>query len=184
MLLNQNYTVEEILPNPEHVIHADFFSDDFQSDFRECFDIVISRGFIEHFKDVNWAIKKHLNLLAKGGCLIVNIPNLRGISFTMTWIFNRPGMSRHNLAIMRKGEFLKLFRKEGLSCTFCDYYGTFDLIFPESLQNRNTALCKAMKICHVWLTSLSNLCLHLFFKKGGFESVFFSPYLIFIGTKM
>jgi 2-polyprenyl-3-methyl-5-hydroxy-6-metoxy-1,4-benzoquinol methylase len=35
--------------NPDNVIHADFFSDQFQERYQESFDVVISRGFIEHF---------------------------------------------------------------------------------------------------------------------------------------
>src|SRR5438067_1576464 len=33
--------------NPDNVIHADFFSDQFNERYQESFDVVISRGFIE-----------------------------------------------------------------------------------------------------------------------------------------
>jgi hypothetical protein len=35
--------------NPDNVIHCDFFSHDFQYQYKGYFDIVVSRGFIEHF---------------------------------------------------------------------------------------------------------------------------------------
>lgn len=45
--------------NPEHVIESDFFADDFQSAYRAQFDVVISRGFIEHFTSLQPVIDAH-----------------------------------------------------------------------------------------------------------------------------
>ena len=75
--------------NPDNVIHADFLSDEFHEQYKGYFDIAISRGFIEHFTDIEDIIEKHINLLTKGGYLIVSIPNLRGANYILTWLFHR-----------------------------------------------------------------------------------------------
>lgn len=64
--------------DPENLIHADFFSASFRDAYHERFDVVISRGFIEHFTNVDAVIDGHMRLLKPGGTLIVGIPNLRG----------------------------------------------------------------------------------------------------------
>ena len=56
--------VENQLP-PENVIHADFFSEQFLKKYQGYFDIVISRGFIEHFLNVDEVIDKHIELLSR-----------------------------------------------------------------------------------------------------------------------
>jgi len=57
--------------DPCNVIYADFFSKEFKDQYRSYFDIVVSRGFIEHFTDLNDVIQKHLDLLKEGGYLLV-----------------------------------------------------------------------------------------------------------------
>ena len=54
--------------DPDNVIHADFFAPSFQGG-QDYFDVVISRGFIEHFADVGDVIEKHVNLLTRAVCL-------------------------------------------------------------------------------------------------------------------
>src|SRR5262249_24507945 len=61
--------------DPNNVILSDFFAEDFQAQYRESFDVVYSAGFIEHFTDVGHVVNNHINLLKRGGYLIVGIPN-------------------------------------------------------------------------------------------------------------
>jgi len=73
--------------DPALVIHADFFSEEFQENFREHFDVVTSYGFIEHFSDAAVVVRKHQALLKKGGRLLVVIPNLRSVQLLVTRFF-------------------------------------------------------------------------------------------------
>lgn len=166
--------------NPDNVIHADFLSDEFHKQYKGCFDIVVSRGFIEHFTDVEDIIKKHLNLLTKGGYLIVSIPNLRGANYILTWIFNRELISMHNINIMQKRVFSQLFDKERLLTLLCDYYGTFNFLLFNT--KKNSPMRFVLSFCHK-LQLILNVVFHLMFKDKGAESRLFSPYLIFIGLK-
>ena len=166
--------------NPDNVIYADFYSNNFHKQYREYFDIVISRGFIEHFFDVEDLIEKHINLLIKGGYLIVSIPNLLGANYILSWIFNKKIISKHNLIIMQKGEFLKLFDKKNLLILFCNYYGTFD--FSLFNTKRNSSMRFLLNFCTKFQVIL-NIIFRLLFKEKGMENKIFSPHLIYIGVK-
>jgi 2-polyprenyl-3-methyl-5-hydroxy-6-metoxy-1,4-benzoquinol methylase len=166
--------------NPANVIHADFFSQAFQNQYKEYFDIVISRGFMEHFDDVAGVIEKHLALLKPGGRLIVSVPNFRGVYYVWLRLFRKKVLAMHNLTIMQKSEFIKLFRAGGLSTLFCGYYGTF------SLNHLHAPPGSPLRFITAFLHNLQklfNLLFRLAFAHKGRESRFFSPHLLFMGVK-
>lgn len=166
--------------DPDNVIHADVFSDQFHEQYRGSFKTVISRGFIEHFTDVENAIEKHMNLLAEDGYLIVSIPNLRGINYFLTRIFNKELIPLHNLDIMRQEVFSTLFDRDDLDRLFCDYYGTFNftLFYAKNDSLRQFVLNFLHK-----LQPLLNLIFRLILRDRGMETKFVSPALLFIGKK-
>ncbi|HEX8455714.1 MAG TPA: methyltransferase domain-containing protein [Pyrinomonadaceae bacterium] len=166
--------------DPGNVIHADFFSDEFQEQYRESFDLVISRGFIEHFTDVEDTIRKHLNLLAKGGRLVVIIPNLRGLNYVLGMFFHKEVIAIHNLEIMRKDVFARLFENKRLRPLFCDYNGVFSFYLFNTKEH--SPMRHALKAgFHAQL--ILNAAFHLMFKDRPVEHRWFSPSLIFIGIK-
>lgn len=166
--------------DPGHVVCADVFSASFQQEHRESFDVVMSRGFIEHFSDPERIIGMHMSLLAPGGLLLVSIPNLRGANRALTWLCNRQILPLHNLDIMTLPAFEDLFTGEELESLFCGYYGTFNLhLFyaPDGSPAR-------------WLVGLAHRiqpALNVLFRSllgnRGLESALFSPSLLFIGRK-
>lgn len=168
--------------NPDNVIYADFLSDEFHKHYREYFDIVISRGFIEHFDDVDDIIEKHINLLNRGGYLFITVPNVRGINYILGLIFNKEFLSLDNINIMQKREFSNLFDKESLSTLFCNYYGTFDFSLFSSPYKKNFLTRFTLSLCNKLQLTL-NVTFRLLFRGKGAESRLFSPYLIFVGKK-
>jgi 2-polyprenyl-3-methyl-5-hydroxy-6-metoxy-1,4-benzoquinol methylase len=167
--------------NPDNVIAADFLSDELHKQYKGYFDIVLSAGFIEHFTDIEDVIEKHINLLKRGGCLIISIPNLRGANYILQWIFQKKIiLSMVDLNIMQKKEFLKMFDKDCLSTLFCDYYGTFS--FGLFNTKRNSPLHIVMTFCMI-LQLILNVVFRLLLGNKGVESSLFSPYLIYIGLK-
>src|SRR5262249_20452721 len=110
----------------DNVIYSDFFSEDFRNKYRGQFDLVLSRGFIEHFTDVQAVVDRHLDLLVPGGQLLISVPNLRGLNYMLACLLVTAAIPRHNIAIMDKGELTKLFQKPDLQGSFCGYYGTFN----------------------------------------------------------
>lgn len=84
------------------LVEADFFN--WQND--ELFDIVYSKGFIEHFTDYESVIRKHWEKVAPGGLMILEVPTF--ITPVQWWIrevfyepwFFKDVLSFHNLDIM------------------------------------------------------------------------------------
>lgn len=167
--------------NPNNVIRADAFSEDFLARYEGSFDLVISRGFIEHFTEMESVIAMHLRLLKPGGKLIVTIPKLTGVPNLLFRAFNPNVIPMHNLSIMNKKSFAALFQREGLRQEYCNYYGTFkiNVCGVEHLTG-----VKATVMHYLLKVQLAlNVLFRLLFGKQGADSAAFSPYLIFIGTK-
>jgi SAM-dependent methyltransferase len=165
---------------PSNVLHADFFSEAVSLQYRDAFDVVISRGFIEHFDDAKSVVARHVELLAPGGTLVITIPNLRGVNKALTWLFDPSLLPMHNLAIMNRSAFAALFDGFGLSTVFCDYFGIFNFSLfgasPGSIRERALHLCTSTQ-------PLLNLAFRSLRGDRGAESRFFSPNLAYIGVK-
>jgi 2-polyprenyl-3-methyl-5-hydroxy-6-metoxy-1,4-benzoquinol methylase len=168
--------------NPDNVIYADFLSEEFHGQYRESFDVVISRGFIEHFSDVGSVIDRHVDLLVPGGYLVVSIPNLKGINYVLTRIFSAEVIPLHNFEIMRTDAFTRLFVRSDLQHLFCDYYGTFS--FDVICTRHNSSMIRFVSIRILErLQQCLNLIFRLLLNGHSAESKLLSPYLLFIGRK-
>jgi len=163
-----------------HVIHADFFSEEFQEAHREQYDVVYSAGFIEHFTHVRSVVAQHVNLLKPGGRLIIEIPNLKGVNYALSRFFHRESLAVHNLEIMDKHPFQQLFAEQGLEEMFCDYIGVFSL----GLQNAKPGSWKQALMPMLRITNaLIGLGLRFVMRRNRVESKYTSPYLLYIGKK-
>lgn len=93
---------------------------------KENFDVVFSHGFIEHFSNPDAAIKTHLNLLKKGGILILDVPNLRYFNYFFQKWLNKEALRGHNLKTMNLSYFNEdVIQKYGLKKIFLGYLGGF-----------------------------------------------------------
>jgi SAM-dependent methyltransferase len=113
--------------DPEGVIQADFFDADFQLSHKEKYDVVFSRGFIEHFDDVGRVVDLHSNLLKKGGYMVIMIPNLSGINKVIAKLLNKASFDLHNTSIMNKEVFTALFSESIYHKLYCGYVGFFSI---------------------------------------------------------
>jgi SAM-dependent methyltransferase len=166
--------------DPQNVIQVDFFSDECLLRYRERFDMVVSRGFIEHFEDPSRVVDRHLELLKPGGLLIVTIPNLRGVNHALTSLFHRELIAMHDLEIMSKVPFLQLFDTARVRSVVCAYIGTFSFyLFNAKPGSRLAPLLRACMKLQALLNVLFRLCLG----DRGAENRFTSPHLIFVGVK-
>ena len=164
----------------ENVVHADFFSPEFHARYAASFDLVVSRGFIEHFKDVPDVLAKHVALLRPGGYLLVTIPNLgvRSVYGQYSRYFDRPRLDRHNTAIMAQPAFAELFARPELSPLYCGYYGAFDLGMLSAGTRLATYLFFAA--C-VRLQRILNPLLWLLCGTRRTKSAWLSPGLVYLG---
>jgi len=166
--------------DPDNVLAMDFFADDCLDRYREHFDVVVSRGFIEHFDEPGKVIDRHLELLKPGGLLVVTIPNLRGLNHALTRLFHPELIPMHNLEIMAKVPFLQLFDAGKVRPLVCAYVGTFSFyLFSVKAGSRLGPILRAcMK---------TQVALNVLFRAGlgdrGAENRFTSPQLVFMGVK-
>jgi SAM-dependent methyltransferase len=166
--------------DPGRVIEADLFDDEALEIYAGRFDIVISRGFIEHFDDPSEAIRRHLRFLRPGGRLVVSIPNMRGANYLQALLFNRRLIPIHNREIMRMKDFRALFDLEGLETVFCDYYGTAK---ADIFIHRKGPFTGLVSRAAEAFQALQNLLFRTVLRERGLETPVFSPNLLFIGRK-
>lgn len=159
--------------NPDQIEVADFFSDEVSSKYANSFDIVTSHGFIEHFDNVADVINRHIQLLKKGGLLVITIPNLRGFNYLRARMSSPEKLAMHNLSIMKKTSFSKIFEnhESQMETLFSDYIGTLTVrhLFPRWMPDMEGIVDKM-----IWLI----------LKEKALTSAFFSPHLMYIGRKI
>jgi hypothetical protein len=126
-------------------------------------------------------VDRHLELLKPGGLLVVTIPNLRGINLSLTRLFHRELIPMHNLEIMSKAAFSRLFDPAKVRAVACAYFGTFNFyLFNTPKESRLTALLAVGMKVQPMLNVIFRACLG----DGGAENRFTSPQLIFAGIKI
>ena len=164
-----------------NVIHSDCLSERFTDQYEESFDVVISRGLIEHFTDPRPVIMSHLKILRPEGTLVISIPNLKGIYYYWSKYMEDDFIETHNFEIMARDPFQGLFILPGLEEKFCGYYGTF--VCGGRYSNKKNVLVRALVATANGVQALLNPVFRGLFGSRGFETAFFSPYLLFIGIK-
>ena len=164
----------------DNVLHDDFFSEQLHTRHRERFDVVISRGFIEHFDDPRSVIDRHVNLLKPGGTLIVHIPNFRGINYAIQRLLDRQILDVHNLTIMDLHAFRALFDAAQLEERFCGYHGAFTFnVFTVGASPRRFPFLRACYLAQIPINAL----LHLSLRGRTGSSRWVSPFLMYVGVK-
>jgi SAM-dependent methyltransferase len=170
-------TFEQYGFNPDHVVEGDFFSEQFQGPRREAFDAVLSRGFMEHFTDMDKVVESHVRLLKPGGLLITSIPNLSGINRYMVRRFMPELLPIHNLSLMNLPVYRKLFERPDLEPLACGYQGGVNLLMGAFDENRVPPLLLTL------LRRAQLLMNFLQFFTGPLNTRWSSPNLMFIGRK-
>lgn len=131
-------------------LDVDIYQRDFFSDLSDLprFDVVLSMGFIEHFSDLKDVLRRHVNLLAKGGILVLGVPNFAGVSQVVLKRTAPQMFSRHNLDAMDLRNWSVLEDTYGLTALFKGYIGGF--------APKNLTRCEHR--------TLTNLSIRYFFK--------------------
>ena len=129
-----NLEIHNGLPSDTiHCIEHDFFS--YQSDIK--YDLVYSIGFIEHFEDTSDVIKRHVDLLADNGNLLIVLPNFLGLNGFIQKRFDRHNYDAHNLKSMDL-EFLKeTMTQLPVKEVYIDYIGK-PMVWLEPDASRNS----------------------------------------------
>ena len=134
------------------------------------FDLVYSLGVVEHFSDPTKVIQKHLEMVRRGGFILITVPNFYRFSMLST-IYRLAGRYKqlkqtHNMNIMNLNNFNALFKQFNLEPFISDYYGPLVVYSPP-------------------VPFLRRLCARInnFIDRRAIMSRFFSPDLVFISKK-
>lgn len=150
-----------------HCIEHDFFS--FHSDVK--YDLVYSIGFIEHFEDTRDVVKRHVDLLADNGNLLIVLPNLLGLNGLIQKRFDRHNFDAHNLKSMDMDFLKKIMDQLPVKDVFIDYVGK-PMVWLEPDASRNS---KSKRIAVKTLSYLIKLI--------PVKGRFLSPYIIIKAKK-
>lgn len=99
------------------------------------YDYVISNGFIEHFKDYNSIMDKHLDYLNDNGKILIMIPNMRGYIRFYKWLVDYGNLKIHNLRSMKLKVFKDFAERNNLKVKFLGYYGGFPINVHQKLNS-------------------------------------------------
>lgn len=102
--------------------HADFMC----HDFPRTYHVVCSFGFIEHFTEWKSVLKRHAQLVAPGGTLLIETPNFSGPvqGFFHRWL-DAENYARHNPAAMDPREWASLLKENGFEVEQATWMGRF-----------------------------------------------------------
>ncbi len=140
----------------EGAVHrADIFSKDLRL---PGFDVIYSLGFIEHFSDLETAVRSHAKWLNPGGLLFLGVPNLSGVYRPMLqWTAPR-FLARHNLAAMDAGRWKSFETALELRPVYRGYIGGFEFGILDKCEKKTPFHAAVKRITHV---------LFLVFRKHG-----------------
>ncbi len=166
--------------DPSHVMYGDFFDAQFQQLSREQYDVVFSRGFIEHFDDVSHVVDLHRDMVRVGGYVVIMIPNLQGINTMIAKFLNRSSFDLHNTSIMNTEVFNALFPDTMYKKLYCGYLGLFSIGLFNTDKKWKYYIYRILLLVQRPFDMLLRFCV----PTGSLTSRYTSPYLLCIAQKI
>jgi trans-aconitate methyltransferase len=169
-LINELLEVNGLKETDINIIESDLFSYKPEKQY----DMVLSFGLIEHFKDTKAIIATHLPFLKDKGTLFITLPNFKSINGWVQRKFDRENYDKHYIESMDPALLASYCKELGLKDVESYYHGKFSLW----LENKGTrsALAKVF-VKSLWFTG------KVFTKVFPFESKALSPYIVLKATK-
>jgi SAM-dependent methyltransferase len=150
----------------------------YQGDFLQfqspgLFDVVCSFGFIEHFRNFEEVIDKHISMVAPGGTLIISCPNFRYLQYVFHRLLDPINLKRHVLEAMDLDPWRTVLEKRGMEILYHGYYRTagFWADSPRSGRLAQHAIYYVQRINQV------------IDRRVNYPNRFLSPFLISISRK-
>jgi len=142
-VLEKLCALNKVSPSDIELLERDFF----QHEPDRQFDIVFSKGFIEHFLDLKDVIGRHLSYCAPGGVVVMTVPNFRGFAGWAQFFWDRPTLRKHNLRAMKPGHLRKVLKSLGVTDYDIFYDGQYGMWLDnyESLSRFNKRLFEAFE---------------------------------------
>lgn len=138
------------------------------------YDLVMSNGLIEHFRDTKDIISKHVAYLQPGGTLFISLPNFRGLNGWFQKTFDPENYEKHYIESMDLGFLKKQCEDLGLS-NIQTYYSGYFMLWLENIKEQPFWVQLFKKA--LWLP------LKVFFAIAKFNTRAFSPYIVVLAKK-
>ncbi|WMW24306.1 methyltransferase domain-containing protein [Methanolobus sediminis] len=153
---------------------GDFFQQDFMS-FNPgiTYDLVCSFGFIEHFRNMDDVMLKHIELVKPDGTLIISCPNYRKIQYILHKLLDSDNLERHVLETMDLHKMTQILEKYDMEVLFQGYFKTADFWIDS---NHQSFLKPVLSQCITYVFSIIN-------KYVDKPNSWLSPYMICIAKK-
>ena len=149
--------------------HEDFFS--FDPGIK--FDLVMSLGFIEHYRNWEEVLRRHFHLVREGGMIILEAPNFPGtVQKLIHRHLDRKNFEQHFLEAMDPDRWCQVLRESGFEIIFSGYTGKFDFWVQE--EERGTLSRFILRLLRCVRPAASLL-------PGGKKS--YSPYAVVLARK-
>ncbi|MBI3667361.1 MAG: class I SAM-dependent methyltransferase [Acidobacteria bacterium] len=154
---------------PEALYHEDFLS------YRipERYDFVFSLGFIEHFKNYDEVITRHIELVKSGGILFIACPNFRRAQWALHYLLDRETLNDHHLPSMDLDAWHKILQRAGMRYLEHGYLGTCRFWVGRELQGQHMR----------WLASRIGRCSRWIERRLNLPNKWTSPYMFSVSMK-
>ncbi|RYG20098.1 MAG: class I SAM-dependent methyltransferase [Chitinophagaceae bacterium] len=153
-----------------HIIETDLFN----YTTPKHYDLVLSCGLIEHFKDTADIINRHIAFLRPGGTLFITLPNFRAVNGWFQRKFDKDNYDKHNIDCMDPELLASICKESGLTIVQARYFGKFS-VWLENEKTKSLGIRLLKK--SIWLTG------KIFTKIFAFESKHLSPYILLEAKK-
>jgi 2-polyprenyl-3-methyl-5-hydroxy-6-metoxy-1,4-benzoquinol methylase len=130
------------------IVCADFFSP--PEPMLGDFDVVWSRGVLEHFEDTATCASAFSRFLRPGGLMITIIPNLSGVLGLIQRMINRPVFDMH--VPLARSDLKEAHRSSSLEIVSCAYFHFADLNVINIENWRGTPFYRVGTRLRSWIT--------------------------------
>jgi len=163
------------------IVCGDAFLLGARDDLRGRFDVVYSRGVLEHFDDVVDRIASLAPYLKPGGRILTTVPNMQGLNWVMQRLADRRTLEAH--VVYDPPLLARVHEEAGFVTVAAGYAGFFDAHLSSSAggtsrlrRAAHAALCSALaRASRAWLLLLRG--------RGTPETRLLSPHVFYVGRR-
>jgi SAM-dependent methyltransferase len=169
-ILKKVLTKNELKEDDITVIENDLFK--YHPDQK--YDLVLSCGLIEHFKDTKDILERHLEFLKPGGTLFITLPNFRSLNGWVQKTFDQENYAKHNIDCMDPELLAKMLNDLHLTVVKASYWGRYSVWLEN--KDQKSGFTKAF-IKTIWFIG------KVATKLIPVESKWLSPYIVLEANK-
>ncbi len=149
-------------------------NDIFQFKPEQKYDLVLSCGLIEHFKDTRDIIERHLEFLNPGGTLFITLPNFRSVNGWVQKTFDKDNYLKHYIECMDTAYLEDILKDLDLEVLQAGYWGRYSVWLEN--KDQKSMIAKTF-IKSIWIIG------KIFTKIVPVESRALSPYIVLEARK-